>query len=72
MGNMFLKKIDELCSNMPNLFDTADYILIGGLVEHNRDHDEILEKVLWICRQSVLKWKKDKCLFRSMGIPLLQ
>ena len=28
-----------------------------------RDHDEMLEKVLQICRQANLKHNKDKCLF---------
>ena len=47
---MFLKKIDELFSGMPDVFGIADGILIAGFDEWSKDHNEILEKVLQVCR----------------------
>ena len=47
---MFQKKIDELFSGILNVFGIADENLIAGFDERSKDHDEILEKVLWICR----------------------
>ena len=44
--DMFQKKIDELFRNMPNVFSIADYILIAGFDEQDRDHDVTLDKVL--------------------------
>ena len=44
------EKIDELFSGLPNVFGIGDQILIAGFDEHIWDHDEMLEKVLWICR----------------------
>ena len=56
---------------MPNVFVIADDILIAGFDEHGREHDEMLEKVLWICRQLNLKLCKDKSLFMYTIIPPL-
>ena len=68
-GNMFLKKIDGIFSGMPNIFGIADDTLIADFDEHGRDREEMLEKVLWIRRQSNLKLNKYKCLFTCANIP---
>ena len=54
---MFQKKIDELFSGMPNVFSIADDTLLVGYDEQGREHDEMLEKVEWLCRQSSLNPK---------------
>ena len=54
---------------MTNAFGIADNILIVGFDKHGRDHDEMLEKVLWMCRQLILNLSKDKCIFRCSSIP---
>ena len=61
-GDMFQKKIDDLLSGMPNLFGIVDDSSVAGLDEHGKDHDETLQKVLWVCRQTNLKFNKGKCL----------
>ena len=68
-GVMFQKKIDELFSGMPNAFSIAYDILIAGCDKQSTDHDETLDKVLWVCRQATLKLYKDKCLFMCTSIP---
>ena len=68
---MFQKKINELFSGMPNVFDIADDILIAGFNEQDNDHDETLGKVLRVCRQANVKLNKDKCLFRYTSIPFI-
>ena len=47
---------------MSNVFGIADDILIAGFDEWNKDHDEVFEKVWWICRQVNLKLIKGKCV----------
>ena len=69
MGDMFLKKIDEIFSGMQNIFSIADDILIAGFNVQGKDHDATLDKVLRVCRQTNLKIKKDKPLFRCTSIP---
>ena len=64
MEDMFQKKIDELFSVMPNVFGIADAIVIVDFDEWGKDHYEMLEKVLWICRQAKLRPNKEKYLFR--------
>ena len=66
---MFQKKKDEIISSMSNAFGIFDDNLITGFDKHSRDHDEMLDNILWICRQSNLKWNQDKCLFRCMNFP---
>ena len=56
---MFQEKIDEIFSGMPNVFSIADFILIADFNEPDKDHDETLDKVLWVCRQANLKLNKD-------------
>ena len=54
---------------MSNIFVTADDILITGFDEWGKDHDETLEKVLWVCREANIKLNKDKYLFRCTSTP---
>ena len=54
---------------MSNVFGIADDILTSGFDEQGKDHNETLEKVLWVCRQVNLKFNKNKCLFRCTSIP---
>ena len=42
---------------MPNVFRIGDDILIAGFDEQGKDHEETLDKVLWICRQANLEWQ---------------
>ena len=53
---------------MPNVFSIADDILIADFNEHDRDHNETLEKVPQICSQANINLNKDKCLLRCIGI----
>ena len=55
VGDMFQKKTDKLFSGMPNVFGIADYNLIVGFIEQVKDHDEILEMRLQVCREANLK-----------------
>ena len=43
---MFQRKIDELFSNIPNVFGIVDNILIASLDTDSSDHDVSLEQVL--------------------------
>ena len=47
----------------------ADDILIVDFDECGRHHDQMVEKVQEICRQSNLKLNKDMCLFRCTSTP---
>ena len=66
MGDMFQRKLDELLSGIPNVFGTADEILIAGF---DKNHDETLQKALHIYRQTNLKLNKHICLFTFTRIP---
>ena len=48
-GDMFQCKIDEICSNMPNMFGIVDDILVIGYVEDGADHDALVHKMLQWC-----------------------
>ena len=52
VGDMFQKKIDELFSDMSNVFNIADDILIAGFNEQDKDQDETLDKVLRVGRKT--------------------
>ena len=43
--------------------------LISGFDEWGKGCDEILEKVLWVCKQVNLKLNKIKCIFSCTTIP---
>ena len=68
-GNMFQQKIDEIFNNMPNVFGTADDIMVVGYDDDGRDHDKTVCKVLQGCSDINLKLNKDKCHFRCMSVP---
>ena len=48
---MFQQKIDETLNDLPNVFGTADNNLVVGYDSNEKDQDDILWKVLQICRQ---------------------
>ena len=43
---MFQRKTEGIFNDMPNLFDTADDILVVGYKDDGRDHDDTVQKVL--------------------------
>ena len=45
-GDMSQKKTDELFSSIPNIFSTADNILIAGFDKQCKGHNETSDKVL--------------------------
>ena len=45
-GDMFQHKIDDIFKDIPNVFDTADDILIVGHEADARGHDKILRQVI--------------------------
>ena len=47
VGNMFQCKIDEIFSDMPNVFGIAEDILVIGYNEDGAAHDAAVLKVLW-------------------------
>ena len=47
VGNMFQCKIDEIFSNMPNVFGIMDDILVIGYKKDGADYDAAVHKVLW-------------------------
>ena len=46
MGDMFQHIIDEVFSDMPNIFGIADDILVIGYDENGADHDAAVHNVL--------------------------
>ena len=46
MGNMFQCKIDEIFSDMLNVFGIADDILVIGYDKNGEDHDAAVHNVL--------------------------
>ena len=65
---MSKKKIHKLFSGRLNVIGIADDSLISGLDERGKDHDKILENVLWICRKANLNLN-SKCPFRCISTP---
>ena len=57
-SNMFQRKIDEIFKDFPNVFGTADDILVVGYEADGKDHDETVQKMLQRCRQVNLKLNK--------------
>ena len=66
---MFQCKIDEIFSEMPNVFGIIDDILVIGYNENGADHDVAVHMVLKQCEEVNLKLNKEKCHFRCMSIP---
>ena len=69
VGNMFQRKFDEIFNDIPNIFGTADNILVIGYDKDGADHDKAVYNVLSQCWDVNLKLNKDKCHFRCTGIP---
>ena len=46
--DMLQKKADEILIGMPHVFGIADHILITVFDEKGKDHNETLDKVLWV------------------------
>ena len=67
-SDMLQCKIDEIFSDMPNVFGIADDILVIGYDEDGVDHDAAVYKVLQQCEDVNLKLNKEKCHFRCMSI----
>ena len=68
VGNMFQCRIDEIFSDMPNVFGISDDILVIGYDEDGADHDAAVHKVLQQCEEVNLKLNKEKCHFRCTSI----
>ena len=71
-GDMFQCKIDEIFSNMHNVFGIAEDILVIGYDENGADHDAAVHKVLWQCEEVNLKLNKEKCHFRYTSMPFFE
>ena len=69
VGDMFQHKIDEIFSDVPNMFGITDNILVIGYNEDGVDHDAAVHKVLQWCEEVNLKLNKEKCHFRCTSIP---
>ena len=54
--------------NLPNIFGIAGGILGVGYDTDGKDHDEMLQQVLQICRQVNLKHNKDICYFGCASV----
>ena len=67
-SEVFQKKIDKLFNGLPNVVGIAD-ILIVGINELGRDHDEAVNQILKICRKASLKHNSDKWHFRCTSFP---
>ena len=68
-GGMFQWKTYEIFKDLPNAFGIANDILVVGFDSNDMDHDQMLQKVLQICRQAYLKLNKYKCHFRCTSVP---
>ena len=65
---MLQRKIYEIFQGLPNVFATADDILIAGFNDLGRGNNATVEKVLNIFRDANFKCNKDKCQFRCTSI----
>ena len=63
VGDIFQRKIDKIIKELQNVFGTVDNILVVGYDDGGRDHDNILHRVLLICRKVNLK-----CSFRYLSV----
>ena len=67
VGDMFQCEIDEIFSDMPNVFGIMDDISDIGYDENGADHDVAVYKVLWRCEEVNLKLNKENII---LGAPL--
>ena len=56
-GNMFQRKIDEICIEQPNAFGIADDILVVAYDKDGTDQEDTLGRVLKVCRREKLNEK---------------
>ena len=68
VGDMFQHKIDEIFSDMQNVFSITDDILAIGYDEDGADHNAAVHKVLQQCEEVNLKLNKEKCHFRCTSM----
>ena len=66
---MFQCKIDEIFSDMPNMFGILEDILVIWYKEDGVDHNAAVHMVLWQCEEVNLKLNKEKYHFRCTSIP---
>ena len=66
---MLQHKIDEIFSDIPNVFGIMDDILVAGYDDSGADHDAVVHKVLQRCIEVNLILNKEKCHFRCIFIP---
>ena len=71
-SNMFQCKIDQIFSDMPNIFGMTDDILVIGYDKDGADHEAAVHKVLQWCEEVNLKLNKEKCHFRCTSIPFFR
>ena len=70
VGNMFQHKIDKIFTDVPNVFGIVNDILVIGYEKNEADHDAVVHKVLWRCKEVKLKLNtKKKYHFRCTSIP---
>ena len=68
--DMFQREIDEIFTDLPNVFGIADGILAVGYHPDGKDHDDTLYRVLKRCTRVNLKLNKDRCHFRCTSVTL--
>ena len=59
--------IDEIFSDMTNMFGITDDILVIGYDENGAGYDAAVDKVLWRCKEVNLKLNKENVI---LGVPL--
>ena len=69
VGDMFQQKLNKIFKDLPNMFGTADDILIVGFMDTGHNHDTALRQVMQICSTESLKLNKDKCHFKCTRVP---
>ena len=68
---MFQRKTIDILIGMLNVFHIVGDILITGCDEHGKDHNKMLENVLYICRQASMKLNKEKGPSKCTNISFL-
>ena len=71
-GDIFQQKNNVIFKDLPNMFGTADDILIIANDADCRDHKRTLKKVKQIFCQENLKLNKNKCNFMCTTIPFFE
>ena len=61
--------MDEIFSDMSNVFGIMDNILVIGYDKDGVEHNAEVYKVLQHCEEVNLKLNKEKCHFRCTSIP---